>query len=87
MAEASYLESLDLHKVVNDWLNQFELALSNNKDDDGRGGFKWVILVTCQNLSKNKFNIHILCLGQCQYKYEFRILNAHKYAFKILNAF
>ena len=34
MAEASYLESLDLHKVVNDWLKQFELALSNNKADE-----------------------------------------------------
>ena len=39
MAEASYLESLDLHKVVNDWLKQFELALSNNKADEAANLF------------------------------------------------
>ena len=39
MAEASYLESLDLHKVVNDWLKQFELALSNHKADEAANLF------------------------------------------------
>ena len=39
MPEASYLESLDLHKVVNDWLKQFELALSNNKADEAANLF------------------------------------------------
>ena len=39
MAGASYLESLDLRKVVNDWLKQFELALSNNKADEAANLF------------------------------------------------
>ena len=33
MVKASYLESLDLHKVVNEWLKHFEAALSKNKFD------------------------------------------------------
>ncbi len=37
-----------------------------------KGGAGNSILSLCQNLSKNKFHIHILCLGRCQYKYEFR---------------
>jgi hypothetical protein len=37
-----------------------------------KGGAGNSILSLCQNLRKIKFNIYILCLGQCQYKYEFR---------------
>ena len=33
MVKASYLESLDLPKVVNEWLKQFEASLSKNRFD------------------------------------------------------
>jgi len=39
MVGTSYLASLDLRKVVNDWLKQFELALSNNKADEAANLF------------------------------------------------
>ena len=39
MVKASYLESLDLPKVVNEWLKHFEAALSTNRFSDAANLF------------------------------------------------
>ena len=42
MVKASYLESLDLPKVVNEWLKQFEASLSKNKFSMSRQIYLWI---------------------------------------------